>query len=137
MSLRVEPAPCPAGVFVVFVVVFVAVDVVVVVVAVNATVVVVAFDFVVVVVAIDVIVVCVFPVPELGLLCVIRITLLLIFFLSLLCLTCICHLSPRVDESWQLVVVVAVVVMKSCQDLRLQGHWEKLGFQQGGAWGHQ
>ena len=69
LSQRVEAAPCPAGVFVVFFVV--------VVVPVDVTVVVVAVDVIVVVVAVAVIVFCVFPVPELGLLCVIRITLLI------------------------------------------------------------
>ena len=73
LSQRVEAAPCPAGVFVVFFVV--------VVVPVDVTVVVVAVDVIVVVVAVAVIVFCVFPVPELGLLCVIRISLLLIFCL--------------------------------------------------------
>ena len=66
-------APCPAGVFVVFFVV--------VVVPVDVTVVVVAVDVIVVVVAVDAIVFCVYPVPELGLLRVIRISLLLIFCL--------------------------------------------------------
>ena len=82
LSQRVEAAPCPAGVFVVFfVVVVVPVDVVVVVVAVDVTAVVVAVDVIVVVVAVDVIVFCVYPVPKLGLLRVIRISLLLIFCL--------------------------------------------------------
>ena len=66
-------APCPAGVFVVFFVV--------VVVPVDVTVVVVAVDVIVVVVAVDVILFCVYPVPELGLLRVIRISLLLILCL--------------------------------------------------------
>ena len=59
MSLRVEAAPCPAGVFVVFVVVVVG--------AVGVIVVIVVVAGIVVVVAVDLIVFCVFPVPELGL----------------------------------------------------------------------
>ena len=97
MSLRVEAAPCPAGVFVVFVVVVVgAVDVTVVVVAFDVIVVIVIVAGIVVVVAVDLIVFCVFPVPELGLRHKDHLVVDFLFVIVVFDLLLYLSLSPRV-----------------------------------------